>query len=64
MDTTTQQQHKPCETAHQHMISYLSKSLRVETKNEVSQHLEKCINCSKAFQVRHQVQTILQGKIL
>src|SRR5260370_41295483 len=55
---------KRCERIRQHLDSYLSNELLVETAIEVVQHLENCQGCSRELDARIRVRDVLQRAVV
>ena len=55
---------KRCERIRQHLDSYLSNELLVETTSEVVQHLENCQGCSRELDARIRVRDVLQRAVV
>jgi anti-sigma factor (TIGR02949 family) len=54
---------KRCERIRQHLDSYLSNELLVETASEVVRHLESCKACSRDLESRERVRDALQRTV-
>ena len=54
---------KRCERIRQHLDSYLSNELLVETASEVVRHLESCKACSRDLESRERVRDALQRAV-